>query len=199
MICGNTFSNSFYTYISAGGASSTDQGRAEGIQIYGNDIVNASNCKFLQVGWAEGISVISNNAGGTSLQLNSGGNDSSYALVSTNNSYWSGLLMDGEFGNPISVSYAQGSRYMMTYPYVTNVICYLSDADSNQIPQGAQILVTNANWSSAPIPLFLNTARTRRPVTINYGSAVAFLWTNGMWQLNTLAQGRTDLRVISSQ
>lgn len=182
LISGNTFINGFYTYFMAGGTGPTDPNSAQNIIITGNNIINANGPRpfYVNYGWASGIQIASNNFNGNQLHAQQS-DTGPYAFIATNNNYWAYQLCDGGAGTNVNISYGGGPMELLTYHYSTNVTFELSDADSNSIPAGAQLVVTNGNWSNANIPIWLNSARTLGPIIIPWGKVMVFDWTNGRW------------------
>jgi hypothetical protein len=182
IIAGNTFSNAFYTYFGIGdnAVSSTDQNRADNVQIYGNILIGAANTDFMDTGWANNINIYSNDAAGVKLSITSGGYGSPFAVVNTNNNYYGWVLMDGEQGFTNNLSYGNGSRWLLTYPFSPSMVVALVDTNGSQIPTGAQMLVSNANSSGSNSLVYLNSAMTSR-IVLPYNQAQSFYWTNNSW------------------
>jgi hypothetical protein len=196
VIAGNTFTNEFLLYVyEAGGTSSTDQGRAANVQVFGNNFGSYADSLsiFSEDGWSTNVHCFSNSVGiGTGSpnfpngfyrgSFGSGAHGSQYALVDTNNLYYHQISGSGTN----SISYATGSRYEVPSPNFTAGMTYaLSDTDSNQIPAGAQILILNDTgvygWTPGNIPVFLNSACTGRQVIITNGTAATFSWSGSQW------------------
>jgi hypothetical protein len=186
VIAYNNFSSNSINVEVAGGISSTDPARVESVQVYGN--TSTWFTQFLQTyDWSTNIHFYSNSVAiGTDFSdgkylahFISGAYSSQYALIDTNNLYYSTLYNFAASTN--SISYANGSRYEIIYGYTAGSAYALSDTDSNQIPPGAQMLIQNDNTSSSNIPIYLNSACTGSPVIITNGTMQCFSWSGSQW------------------
>jgi hypothetical protein len=198
-ITGNTFVNPFFRGFVIGGISATDVNRAANVQVYNNSFMGAAGESFLQGTYATDINIYSNDMHGAYLSFSCGNYGGQFASVGTNNNYWTRVFVNGDSDVYTNcVSYGNGSRWWLTYPYATNASVVLVDTNGSQIPIGAQMLITNGNWSSANVPIYLNSAMTRGPVNLPYGQTFVASWTNGVW-INISANGPaapTNVRVI---
>jgi len=106
------------------------------------------------------------------------GGGSPYPLVETNNIYWSYLLTDA--GGTVGVSYATGSRYLLTYNHLNGTYYYLVNSDSNQIPAGAQMYFTNGTFNHQSVTVYYDAAMTRS-TNIPYGGVMLADFVNNVW------------------
>jgi hypothetical protein len=110
----------------------------------------------------------------------SGVGGSPFALVGTNNIYWTYVTTTANAAN--ALDYVNGSRFYISGPFTGSTTKYaLTTTDASQIPPGAVLLVANGNSSSASIPIYLNTALTSGPITVPAGQVLAAMWTNNAW------------------
>jgi hypothetical protein len=182
--------------VELGGGSPTDPtdpNRVEDVQVFGNSLTPTPDGSiFLQTyGWVASVNFSSNSVAANSdpgdgknrVRFSSGGGGAQYVLVDTNNLYYSPIYNWSGVTN--SISYGNGSRYEIIYGTSAGSAYALSDTDSNQIPPGAQILIQNNNTSSAPIPVYLNSAASGSPVIIPSGVMASFSWMNGAWAVSS--------------
>ncbi len=182
LVVGNTFSNNFYQYFSCGGGYAGDPNTADDV-IFSNNMVYGAGFVSLYVGGlTRKVTMTGNNCFGAKMGMSSGALGSPYTFVGTNNNYWTWLLENGGAGNPIPISYGGGSKYNLTYNGLTNVHTYLTVSDSNQIPVGAQMLVTNGTWNFQPVIIYTAGPNFSGPsVTIPSKTAMIFYWTGSAW------------------
>jgi hypothetical protein len=183
VVAANTFTNMSIMLELEGGTSATDPARVESVQVYSNNWVGNGGPTFCGVyGWVTNIHFFNNICSVTNgfCNLFSGAQGAQCVLVPTNNIYWTGVR--DIIGQTNSLSYTNGSRFQIWYTALPQTAYALSDADSNQIPAGAQMAIFNNNYNSTPMPVFLNSARTRGPVIVTNGQTQTFSWTNGAWQ-----------------
>jgi hypothetical protein len=82
------------------------------------------------------------------------------------------------------VTYAHGMRQMITLAQ-TDSIFSIDDSSPQKIPPGAVMDINNL--SSKSIPLYLNSALTRGPVTVANGQTFTANWNGLQWTTNSLA------------
>ncbi len=193
-IVGNTFSNSFNMYFSGNGVGAGDPDRVEGMTISNNTVYGAGFVPLLQFGWTSNVVVSGNNCHGSKMQINAGGGvGGKYALVSTNNNYWTWLLMDGEGANPNAISYGNGSSYNLTYSVNSSVKNYLTVSDAARIPVGAAMFFTNTTYypnnGGGPVQVYLDGPNYTGPsITVPSGGSAVVIWTGSAWTTNTSIQ-----------
>jgi hypothetical protein len=190
VISGNSFVSPSVVIEIAGGTSSNDPTRVENVQFYGNTITRSDSGVSLitDYNWANKIFVFSNNISGVTggnVTLTSGAFGSPYALVDTNNQYFTHVATWASATNVIS--YAGGSKWEYTDAYYGNALYTLSDIDSNQIPVGAQIVITNATFNASAVPVYLNSAATAGPVILPYQQSQPFFWNGSAWVTNIVS------------
>jgi len=159
---------------------------ARSVQVFGNILIltNGFTMALQTYGWSTNIHYFSNDFSSKVtkgfVRFASGTHGGQYALVDTNNLYYSPIY--DLTGKTNYVTYAAGSRFEVIYPFHKGTVYALSDSDSNQIPPGAQIIVINHNSSSAPIPVYLNSALTGAAAILGSNQTLRASWTNGAWR-----------------
>ncbi|MGC9943894.1 MAG: PKD domain-containing protein, partial [Verrucomicrobiota bacterium] len=107
-----------------------DYGTTTNYSLFGNDcsrLINSSVLTFSGVG------------------------GSPFAMVGTNNIYWTRVSTTANAAN--ALDYVNGSRFCISGPFTGTSTKYaLTTTDGSQIPSGAEILITNGNSSSASVP-----------------------------------------------
>lgn len=191
VVAGNYFFNPAQVVQIGGGTNSTDPVRVESVSVYGNTVAadsgfNAPPIALVTYGWTTNVSYFSNDfsavTNGTStVNFTSGARGASFVLVPTNNLYYTAVY-DGT-GKTNYISYKNGSRFKVIYPFHPGTVYALTDTNASQIPLGAQMLIQNDNWSSNSIPVYLDSALTRGPVSVDYGQSLTAFWTNGWWTI----------------
>jgi hypothetical protein len=178
---------------------------AEAVRVYGNTMTLSPGITTLALqtyGWATNIHFFSNDFShittGDNVTFSSGAGGAQFALVDINNLYatyaqdWAGITN--------MLDYAGGSEYQTGHTSA-NTAYVLQDSDGAQIPPGAEIFLDNSQ-NSLSYPVYLNSAKTRGPVTVPSGQTATFQWTNGVWQSAAIVQPPlappTDLHVIAS-
>jgi len=136
--------------------------------VYGNTLKQPNHMVFfLQTyGWTTNIHFFNNDCSSftsdprtfASVAVNSGLYGSPFSLIDTNNLYY--IYIYDNVGITNYISYANGSRFMVVYPFQAGTVYALTDTNASQIPPGAQILIQNATWNSNSIPVYLNSALT---------------------------------------
>jgi hypothetical protein len=184
VVTGNIFEKPTAAILMYGGTSATNANRIEGVQIYGNHLTNTPNgtVAVKNYGWTTNIIFYNNDfscATNGSVTVSSGLYGSQYILAETNNLYYT--TISDSVGTTNDISYANGSRFKIINPFHSGTVYALVDTNASQIPRGAQILIQNDNTSSASVPVYLNSALTRGPVTVPSGLSRSFQWTNGVW------------------
>jgi hypothetical protein len=170
--------------------------------MYGNVLTNTTSkvTGINYYGWATNVICFSNgfnNAGSGNIVFSTGADGSQFALVDTNNLYYT--TISDSVGTTNDISYANGSRFKIINPFHSGTVYALVDTNASQMPAGAQILIQNNNTSSASIPVYLDSALTSGPVMVPNGLSRAFQWTNGAWQLAAVPPSPpTDLHVITN-
>lgn len=119
------------------------------------------------------------------VSSSSGARGGQYALITTNNTYWSRLY--DLTANTNVISYANGPRRNIIYRYCSGTKYALMNTNSSQIPAGAQISIKNSTTeygAGTTVPVYLNSALTGIPVMIPKGEVAAFSWNRGAWSLD---------------
>jgi hypothetical protein len=164
---------------------------AEAVQVYSNTLLRTTgNTIALQTyNWSTNIHFFNNDFSHITngyVTFSSGSYGGQYVLVDTNNLYYSPIY--DSTGKTNYISYANGSRFEVIYPFHAGTVYALTDTNANQIPAGAQILILNSNTSSASIPVYLNSALTRGPINVASGQTFIASWTNGVWMSPSIVQ-----------
>jgi len=184
-----------YIFVSFGGTGTngyqpTNAYGIEGVQVYGNTLTQPNHMVFFlkTYGWTTNIHFFSNDCSSFAgvqtnpVVVNSGFYGSPFSLIDTNNLYYIDIYDNVGITNYIS--YANGSRFEVVYPFQAGTVYALTDTNASQIPPGAQILIQNDNSSSNSIPVYLNSALTRGPVSVGYGQSLTATWSHGIWATN---------------
>jgi hypothetical protein len=202
VISGNCFVNNSLLLEIGGGVSGTDPARVEAVQMYGNSLTEASPNSTPNAvrtyGWATNIHLFNNNFTNLpsgNVVCSSGIYGAPYALVDTNNSYYSTIYNFTGTTNPIS--YANGSRFEIIYGFTPRSAYALVDTNASQMPVGAKIQLYNNNTSSATVPVYTSSSLQGSPVMVASGQTVTFFWQDwdGTWSTNNKPPPPTGVRL----
>lgn len=185
----NTFSNAPNqgTAFQILGESATDPNRVESVQIYGNTIKGLRN--LLTYGWMTNVQIFSNTVasqpnegidGNNVVHITRYASDALFALIQTNNFYWTPIY--DQTGKTNYINYADGSRFQVVYSVNPNTVYALVETNASLIPEGAQILINNSCTANSGLgqgdffPVYLNHSLTGNPVIMTQGQVQAFYW-----------------------
>ncbi len=187
-----------YQYFYSTGTSQSSVDALVNSVISNNTIVGASYVSLESFGWTSNVTFVANECFGAKMGVGAGGGvGGMYAFTGTNNDYWQWILQDRDGSGNTSasnaatnaISYGGGSRYQLTYPIATNTVNFLSVSDSNQIPVGAAMYLTNAtqNYSGpGPVIVYLDGPNYSGPsVTVPIGGNAVIYWSTNTWQWTT--------------
>jgi hypothetical protein len=199
VIYGNYVSNSAKALWLNGGSGYDDPARIDGVKFYNNTLVGQQWLTIVWTqNWVTNCNVYSNDLSGQSggVKFETDNILASYSDVSTNNNYWGTIILNGEWGPTNAISYGGGSRYRMTYPYSASVPNYLVTADAGHIPSDAAIVITNAAYSGASVPVYFDQTMTSS-VTLTNTQVTTFYWNGSTWTTNPTSRPSppTDLQV----
>ena len=202
VIAANTIVNPYIFLELGGGAGPTDPYSVVGVGISNNILSSPMTGSAILIqsygGWTTNIQFINNNCGQfiyDPVYLTTAGVTNPYPLVDIHNTYWSKILTDGTFGFNIDVSYLSGSRYLLTYPYSTNMVIKLDDTHAGEMPSGAEMLFTNGTFNGKSVPIIPSSNLQTPPVTVASGKTALFYWLSwtNAWSTNAaLVSGPLD-------
>jgi len=93
--------------------------------------------------------------------------------------------------NPIT--YGWGRRHKITVAQ-TNSVFMVDDSVPSKIPQGSVISI--ANMSSRPVPIFFSSSMVGFPTILKPGISVTCAWTNSYWKRVTTVPSPNNLRPL---
>ena len=202
VVRGNVLVNpSYFVTIGGGGLSQADTNKTEALEVYDNTLIqsNSGSAVLALSCYTYATNVwFHNNDFRTKVELgfvtfSSGNRGDPFALVDTNNFYYTKIYDLTGITN--AISYANGSRFEVIYAFHPGTVYALTDTNASQIPRGAQMLIQNENSSSNSIPIYLNSALTRGPVSVDYGQTLITSWTNGVWAVHSSQPPAMDITV----
>jgi len=177
-----------FIFVELGGGLSVADRQGVGYVSVGFNRLSQPNHQvtLLQTyGWTTNVHFYNNDCGsfaGGAVYIYSGISNSPYALIETNNIYYTFLLTDNGYTNP--VSYGSGSRYQFIYNASLATAYVMSDFDSNRIPAGAEIYFTNSTFNLAPVPIYLKNGTAERPIVVANGQSMSVYWNGSSWTTN---------------
>lgn len=186
-----------------GGTNYSDSNWTTDLRFYGNTIKATTNGLYPVIasgnGWAVNVTITSNVVDASvdtyfpqNGRFTSGGRGEPITLIPTNNIYWYylyNLSPDASKGIDYGIS---GSRAQATGKYYSGSYYYL--VDSNAIPAGAQIIITNAvteNGAGTTIPIVsgISTIQTTNYLSLNQTATYDWNVTSGTWETNASSGG----------
>ena len=78
-----------------------------------------------------------------------------------------------------TISYANGARQQIFGK--ANSVYLIDDTQPAKIPPGAQMVIENVSLIPSKIPVYLDAAMTKGPITMSYGQSLPVQWTNNAW------------------
>jgi hypothetical protein len=200
VIAGNSFVKPSTIVEISGETNGTGPNRVEAVQVYGNSLTQLGNSTMAvqTFGWSTNVHLSNNDFSKVTnsvIHFSSGIFGAQYALVDTNNLYYTPISDPTGITN--SISYANGSRFQVVNPFHSGTVYALVDTHASQMPVGAKIQLYNNNSSSATVPVYLSSSLQGSPVTVASGQTVTFFWQdwNGTWSTNNKPPPPTGVRL----
>jgi hypothetical protein len=202
VIAANTIVNPYIFLELGGGGGPTDPQSIVGVTISNNILSNPNTGSAILIqsygGWTTNIQFVNNNCGQfiyDPVYLTTAAVTNPYPFIDIHNTYWSKILTDGTFGFNVDVSYLNGSRYLLTYPYSTNMVINLDDTHAGEMPSGAEMLFTNGTFNGKSVPIIPSSNLQTPPVVVPLHQTALFYWLSwtNAWSTNAvLVSGPLD-------
>ena len=186
VICYNTITNPLIV-LEVAGTNAPGFADVRNVSMFCNTIQRPNSYPYLlqTYGWATNILIFSNDCSsfiGEPVTCNSGIYGGQFALVSTNNLYFS--QMGANSGTTNQVNYSAGSRFLINGTFTADTAFALVDTNAAQIPSNAQIWLVNSNASAASVPVYLSAASLVNPISLPVGNVIAATWNGSAWVTN---------------
>jgi hypothetical protein len=204
VITANTTVNPYIFMELGGGGGPTDLNSVMNAGISNNVFISSNVNGFTLItsygGWTTNISFTGNDCSQSinyPVYVSAAASGNPYPFVSTNNLYWSPILVNGAFGFTYPVSYKTGSRYKLVYGYSTNMVIYLDDTHPSQMPAGAKMLFYNSTYPGQTVPIFPSANTNIAPIMLPSYQTVNFIWQpwNNTWSTNNKPPPPTSVRL----